>query len=619
MKTPRLKILPDAKAADGVHRYAKDVLAGKIVAGPSIRAVCQRHLDDLKKSKRKDYPYKFDAEKAGRMMNFFPIMMSLRSGQFEGKPFVLLPWQRFMVGSIGGWVKKETGFRRFKSVYMQSGKGSGKSPLVAGIGLYLLVADGEASAEIYLAAADYNQAGIVMADILSAVELNPVLDDNVIVRGGKARPSEITYESPGKGMSILRRIAHNSTGGNISGFRPSAGIFDEIAFWPSAEMLDILRRGVKSRQQPLMLFATNAGAGIESPAWPLYQHAVAVANGEVEDETHLPLVFDLDREDDVWNDESCWVKSNPSYPTLPSPDYLRGEVARSKSIPGERNAVRRQHFNEWISDSSQYFLGEEDIDAVVVDKLNDEILKPLPMVVGLDLSKRDDLTAVACVWKDEEKIYVRTHFWLPGDDIDARSMSVPPIPWNVWAERGVVETVEGKLIDYTQVAERLMQWKAIWNFRGIAYDAWGSDYLFGHFKTAGIGLYMADVEGLHREPPAGKMVLWKHPQGYIKSNPSKKRGADLYDNGLKTPLWMNSSIADFRDAVLEKKIVIEKNPCMRYNLVSVRTMENDSGGVRFTKSKSTGKIDGVVAATMGVGLINSLPERSTSPRAMLVG
>lgn len=619
MNEKPLEILPDAKAAVGVGKYVDAVLAGDIIAGPSIRAVCQRHRDDLKKSKRKSYPYKFDAEKAGRMMNFFPVMLTLRSGKWDGRPFELFPWQQFMVGSLGGWVRKNDGRRRFQDVYLQCGKNNGKSPLCAGLALYLLIADNEPAAEVYLAAADYNQAGIVMGDILKAVENNVDLDSHLIVRGGDANPREITYKPDGQSMSVLRRIANNTTGKNISGFRPSAGVFDEVAFWKSPDMLDAMRRGGGKREQPLMLMLTNAGVGIESVAWPLYQHGIAVAHGETEDDTHFSLIFDIDKTDDIWNDESCWVKANPSYPTLPSPEALRKEIARCKSIPGERNAVRRMHFNEWVSDASQYFLGEEVIDAVMVEKLDDKKLADLSMVIGLDLSRRDDLTAAAQVWKDDDVYYIRSHFWVPHDGLIERSQQVPRLPWDVWAEQEIINAIEGKVVDYSDIVSFLMRMRDEWKMRGIAFDEWRSDMLFREFQQAGIDLHLADREGLHREPPAGKMVLWKHPQGFNRSNPSRKSGADIYDNGLKSPLWMSESIELLKSGIMESKVIIESNPCMRYNMLSVKVVENDSGGVRFTKSKSTGKIDGVVAAAMGVGLVNALPERSNTPRAMLVG
>lgn len=974
----KAKIVSNKTAANGVGKYVDAVLAGDIIAGPSIRAVCQRHRDDIKRSKNKSYPFKFDAEKAGRMMNFFPDMLILRSGKWDGRQFDLMPWQEFMVGSLGGWVRKDDGRRRFQDVYLQCGKGAGKqladdtpiltsnrgwtthgdlkvgdfvfgmdgkptrviqvhepsmpkcyrlefacggeivcsaehlwktrvrragekkggsryrgraefekvrtaeniyqtryaskggrlmanhsvpatpavdfqhcdnelpvapytlgvwlgdgsktrpviashhndwpfvldrimregygarmthefenhamyritglkqglkqlgllipqtqakgktwkripeeylraspqvrwdllcglmdadgstgakgvarfsnnnrnlidgvewlarslgfrpnvrkskqrphenrpvfvvrfsahnigapfyiprkrakiekfqpkkasytkwntvsniepvesvkcrcitvaaedglylagrhlipthnSPLCGGLALYLLVADGEAAAEVYLAAATYDQAGIVFGDILKAIESNSDLNECLIVRGGDASPREITYRPPGGSMSLMRRVANNSTGKNISGFRPSAGVFDEVAFWKSPEMLDAMRRGGGKREQPLMLMLTNAGAGIDSVAWPLYQHAYAVAHGETEDDTHFPLIFDIDKTDDIWNDESCWVKANPSYPTLPTPESLRKEVARCKSIPGERNSVRRQHFNEWVSDASQYFLGEESIDAVMVDALDDNKLADLPMAIGLDLSRRDDLTAAAQVWKDaDDNYYIRSHFWAPEDGLIERAQAVPRLPWDIWAHDGTINATEGKVVDYRHVVEFLIRMNEEWKFSGIAFDDWRSDMLFKEFQSAGIGLYMADVEGLQRGKPAGKIVLWKHPQGFNRSNPSKKQGAKVYDNGLKSPLWMSESIELLKTGIQKGTLFIERNACMRYNLLSVKVVENDSGGVRFTKSKSTGKIDGCVAAAMGVGLISALPPKSTAPRAMLVG
>jgi len=277
------------------------------------------------------------------------------------------------------------------------------------------------------------------------------------------------------------------------------------------------------------------------------------------------------------------------------------------------------HFNEWVSDASQYFLGEEVIDAAMVEKLDDKKLAELQMVIGLDLSRRDDLTAAAQVWKDDDVYYIRSHFWVPHDGLIERSQQVPRLPWDVWAEQEIINAIEGKVVDYADIVSFLMRMREDWKLRGIAFDEWRSDMLFREFQQAGIDLHLADREGLHREPPAGKMVLWKHPQGFNRSNPSRKSGADIYDNGLKSPLWMSESIELAKNGIMENKVVIESNPCMRYNMLSVKVVENDSGGVRFTKSKSTGKIDGVVAMAMGVGLANALPERSTTPRAMLVG
>jgi len=137
-----------------VHQYAEQVMSGKIVAGPHVRNQCKRHLADLKR----DGIY-FDEGAADRVIDFFAEVLRLSEGQFEGIPFDLHISQAFIVGSLFGW-KLPDGTRRYRRAYIEMGKGNGKSPLAGGIGLYGMMADGEAGAQIYAAAAKKEQAMI---------------------------------------------------------------------------------------------------------------------------------------------------------------------------------------------------------------------------------------------------------------------------------------------------------------------------------------------------------------------------------------------------------------------------------------------------------------------------
>ena len=144
-KTPPSNSLVD----DAVTAWARSVAAGEIVAGPHVRNAASRHLDDLENGAKRGL--KWDWTAADRALRFFPVVLRLAGGKFEGKKFDLHPSQAFKIGSIFGW-KKADGKRRFRRAYIEEGKGNGKSPLAAGIGMYFLLADGEARAEVYAAA-----------------------------------------------------------------------------------------------------------------------------------------------------------------------------------------------------------------------------------------------------------------------------------------------------------------------------------------------------------------------------------------------------------------------------------------------------------------------------------
>ncbi|MGH2897032.1 MAG: terminase large subunit domain-containing protein, partial [Solirubrobacteraceae bacterium] len=159
-----------AAAAAGVTAFAQDVLAGNVVANRYVRLACERHINDLSSAKARGL--RWDDESAGHAIRFFDLLR-LAEGEFEGKPFVLSPWQVFIVGSLFGWYSlDEDGVwvRRFRNAYVETGKGSGKSPLAGGIGLYGMAADSEATAEVYSAAAGRDQAGILWTDAKRMVE-----------------------------------------------------------------------------------------------------------------------------------------------------------------------------------------------------------------------------------------------------------------------------------------------------------------------------------------------------------------------------------------------------------------------------------------------------------------
>ncbi len=138
-----------SSSVDPATQYARDVDSGKEIAGPDIRNSCKRHLKDLESCHARGLVW--DVAAAQRAIDFFAKVLKLNGGEHEGKPFNLLPWQCFIVGSIFGW-KNSDDYRRYRMAYVESGKGSGKSPLAAGIALYCLVADKEPRAEVYAAA-----------------------------------------------------------------------------------------------------------------------------------------------------------------------------------------------------------------------------------------------------------------------------------------------------------------------------------------------------------------------------------------------------------------------------------------------------------------------------------
>ena len=262
------------KPIDRAHAYALDVVAGDIVAGPHVRASCKRMLDDLQHGPARGLRYDVDA--AARVFAFFETILCLTGGQFEAQPFRLHASQCFILGNVFGW-KKKNGRRRFRRCYMEIAKGAGKTPLLAGIGLYGMLADGESRAEIYAAAAKKEQAMIMFRDARNMISLSPALSNACVVTGGEHQPN-IGHLKSG---SFFRPMSSEKS---KSGWRPYYALCDEVHEHPSPDTINMLERGFKGRDNPLLCMITNSGFDKKSICWDEHSHAVKVAHGDLQDD-----------------------------------------------------------------------------------------------------------------------------------------------------------------------------------------------------------------------------------------------------------------------------------------------------------------------------------------------
>jgi phage terminase large subunit-like protein len=269
--TPRTSISTDPTA------YAKAVRSGKIVAGPHVRAACARHLRDLEEGPARGLA--FDRQAVKRAIGFFADVLRLNGGRFEGKQFEVQPWQAFVLGSLFGW-KRSDGTRRFRHAYIETAKGSGKSPLAAGIGLYMLTSDGEARAEVYAAAVKQEQAKVLFRDAIAMVRMSPRLSSMLMLSGG-LDPDNISQPEHGR---FFRPISSERQGRGQSGPRPHCALLDEIHEHPTNAMVEFLASGVKHRRSPLIFMITNSGSDRQTVCWEYHQYGVQVCEGTKEND-----------------------------------------------------------------------------------------------------------------------------------------------------------------------------------------------------------------------------------------------------------------------------------------------------------------------------------------------
>jgi len=571
---------PDYEA-DPVTAWACDVLLGNIVAGPHVRNACRRHLRDLEDGPARGLRWDVDAAK--RWIGWFARNLRLNGGQFEGRPFVLHPSQAFRVGSLFGWKWAETGLRRFRRFYDEEGKGNGKSPLLAGIGLALMVADGEARAEIYAAASKKDQAMVLFRDAVAMVEQSPELAKRV-TKSGIDVIWQLSYRGKAGDKRFFKPISAEKS---QSGPRPHVALCDEVHEHPNRDVIDMLERGFKFRKQPLLVMATNSGTDRKSICWEEHQHAVNVAAGITEDDTTFAFVCALDEGDDWENDPSCWVKANPLLDVTVETEYLQGVVDQARMMPGKRNGIARLHFCVWTQSVNAAIKREAwmacqkklDIAALVAGGY--------PCFGGLDLSRTRDFTAFTLTWvldptKDSEILASKTWFWTPADTLRDRA-NTDQAPYELWRDQGFIEAVPGSRLKYAWLAKALARLNAEFAPLEIAGDQYGLEQLTEHLNEDGVSL-----------------PLLIHPQGFQKR--ILEKDASKPDGEQEIYLWMPDSINKFENALYETRIQIDPNPMLDSCAASVVYAENRTGHRMFDKENAFGRIDGMVSKAMSIGI-----------------
>lgn len=562
---------------DPVTQYALAVGAGKIIAGPWVRAACSRHLRDMKGGKKRGLV--FDDTSADRAINFFERVLKLNGGEFEGLPFLLAPWQKFIIGSLFGWKVERENVRRFRNAFIEIGKGNGKSPLAAGIGVYMLVADAEDRAEIYAAATKKDQAMIMFRDAVAMVDLSKALAKRIQKSGVGEKVWNLAYP---QGGSWFRPISADD---GQSGPRPHCALIDEIHEHKSPKVVNMMRAGTKGRRQALIVEITNSGFDTQTICYQHHEYSISVVKGDIEDDSWFAYVCALDEKDDPFKDEKCWVKANPNLGVSIQPKYLKEQVREAKGMPANMSTVQRLNFCMWVGAENPWIDAHLWI-ARESEDLDLEDYKGRDCWVGLDLGAKRDMTAASIVFPndDGETADVFVEFWTPQETLVARARK-DRVSYDLFVEEGHLVAVPGRTVDYAFVAERFSQLAAHYNLLGIAFDPWRIDDLLREFDDAGLPAYI--WTGPQMRPEEGIRLI-KHAQGF--------QGGEREDR-----LWMPRSVELLEHAVINGSIRIRYNKMLRVNAENA-VMDPDPKGNRvFDKRKSTGRIDGLVALAMGYG------------------
>ncbi|WP_336067195.1 terminase large subunit [Nitratireductor rhodophyticola] len=575
-------------SSDPTTDYANKVLAGDIVAGRFVRAACQRHLSDLEHGHERGL--RFDEEEAARAFRFFPAMFTVTAGAKEGEPFHLLDWMTFVVGSLFGW-RDATGARRFRHAWIETGKGQAKSPLMGAIGLYMTGFCGVSRAEAYAIANDKDQAKVLFSDAVALCR-SPIpgrgeetLESigKVIIRGVGDNAWKI--EVPDQKAKFLPIAATDSN----SGYKPIAVFGDEIHEWRTDKAIRLWKAAIdKMPGDPLMILGTNTPAVDQAVGTDLSEFYQRVAEGLIEDDSAFSYIARVDDDDDPFNDESCWVKALPALGVTYPIENVRRRVQTAKHDASERLTTERLYFGKPVG-SSGFWLEDESAWRGVQEPVSEDDYKEILCFLALDLSKKNDLTALSACWRDErDRLALKAYYWTTKGGIDRREAD-DRVPYRKYAADGHIAILDSEVIDYTFVAQKVSEFVAKHRVDSLTVDpAYVSDFIAACDE---IGLQVWRYMGPDKPAGIGLKIV-THAQGTRVAFEDRQ-------------LCMPHSIGRFTDKILKREVVIDANKMTDVCASNAIIITDGQGNQAFDKRRSRGRIDGMVSMAMAVGASKS--------------
>lgn len=490
-----------------------------------------------------DQGYQLDEKRSERAKEFFHRFIRHSTGRWAGQPFELLAWQyEDIIRPLFGWVDAD-GIRRYRTAYLSTPKKNGKTTMLAGLCLMLMVADGESAAEVYSAAADREQASLIYREAMKMVRASPELSAHVFIR-------ESTKILTGPGGSRYRALAADAH--RQEGLNASAILFDELHAQPGRELWDCLRYAGASRRQPLHLSITTAGGDLQTICGEQYQYAKRVMSDDVIDPTFFAYIAEAGNDDD-WSLESTWKKANPSYGITIDPAAFRADFLEAKESPAKENSFRRYRLNQWVQTADAWLSMNQWDDCLA--EFDAESLEGHPCFAGLDLSATDDTTALVLVFPQETGVKILSWFWLPKENIGALERK-HKAPYQAWAKQKLFTLTAGNVVDYRELRKDINAIGQRFNVQSMVIDR----------KFQG--------QSLETELIEDGFAVYAAGQGWISQDLPAKEIERLLKSGR---LWHNG------------------HPVMRWHASNVVVDIDKNGNYSLNKRKSRSKIDGMAA------------------------
>lgn len=499
----------------------------------------ERHIKDLARQGTDDFPWVFDEEKAHRPIRF--LEKKCKPSKGDATQLVMQPWQHFTIGSIYGWVHRDTGIRRFREALDFIGRKNGKTTKVSGLSNYMLGEDDENGANIYILANSQKQSNILFEESKAMVEASPYLMKKL-----KPMAREIKY--PAKNCSMVAMSAEKKKDGENLHF----GCFDEVHDFKDYVLINVMKRSRAMRKQPLIMYITTAGTVLDGPLMDMYEQGKECLENYDDnlDERTFYFLAQLDHAKEADSPE-LWVKANPNI-------CLMDMVSLITDYKKDRN--NPQELADWITKQFNLFSDIDELSFVDMQTINNndkvidiKILEGREGIGAFDLSETEDFTAAIIEFLlDDSDIFVLHKSFISQDRYD-RDNNKQRL--DTWIKEGDLEITPGHYVDYKFVEDWFVEKSKIYKITQINYDR--RNALILNQQLINHGFKMHEVI-----------------QGYT---------------------TLGGPMKNFKEMLLDGKVIFNNSRMYRWYLSNVKLIKDRLSNWMPTKQSKNRKIDGVAA------------------------
>lgn len=522
--------------------YAKLVIQGEIIANKWVKLACERHLEDLKRSKEDpDFPWKFDEEKGWRPIRFIEKKCHPTKGSF--KHLVMQPWQHFVVGSMFGWINKSTGVRRYRESLIFVARKNGKTELESGLADYMAGFDGENGPNVYFLANSQKQASLLYEGSRTMIQKSPWLSDRFV-----PNRSEIRYPKTGGKILAMSAEKNNKDGENVH-----FAVFDEIHEYQDYSLINVMRNSRGTRKQPLIVYITTAGYVLDGPLVDMVDQGHDTLDNYEDDINNRTFYYlaSLDDKEEV-NDPKMWVKANPNIGLMQLADMIT-DFQNERRVPAQ--------FADWLTKRFNIFSEVDELSYVTPEILQKntrhldlEELRGRECVGGYDLSDTEDFTSACLEFPlDDGGVFILEHSWIPHARYERDKN---PERIRKWEHDGEVTIIPGDYVDYSYVLDWFNEQAQKYDITIIRYDP-------------------AKAIRLNKELEEAGFETDKVRQGFF---------------------TLGGAMQNFKELLLDGKVVFNEQSMFKWYLNNVHLRQDRNDNWLPTKTSQSRKIDGFAAA-----------------------